>query len=183
MNPRSAAVKVRMTVPLSMTLPICSRPLVNLMLSTAVGMLGNVLRTFSTGTPGSNGVKRLGSNVSVCAMPPAIQSTMTASAVAVVGLACDACSRGSRPTRADSVAAAVAPMKPRRLTPAKTSRSSRVSPANGSIDVLLCDSIASLRTEQRSESEIVPTRDQEVRRSRNKTNDVIVIFRFYLVIS
>ena len=49
-------MKVRITVPRSITLAICSSPLVNLMLSTFGRMLGNVLRTFSIGTPGSNGV-------------------------------------------------------------------------------------------------------------------------------
>ena len=65
-------------------------------------------------TPGAKGVYRFGSKVSVCAMPPAIHRTITASAVA---FRCGpATSRGSRPTSAASVAAAVAPMKPRRLT-------------------------------------------------------------------
>src|SRR5438552_1762944 len=84
------------------------------MLSTAVSMLGNVLNTFSVRTPGSKGVYLLGSNVSVCAIPPAIQRTMTASAVALGAAAWTNC--GSRPISAARVAPAVAPINARRLT-------------------------------------------------------------------
>ena len=49
-------MNVRITVPRSITLAICSSPCVNLMLSTAVGIVGNVLSTCSTFTPGANGV-------------------------------------------------------------------------------------------------------------------------------
>ena len=88
----------------------------NLMSSTAVSMAGNVLSTCSIRTPFSNGVYFFGSKVSVCAIPPAIQSTMTASAVAREGGVCPLTSTGSRPASAASVPAAVAPMNPRRLT-------------------------------------------------------------------
>ena len=71
-----------MIAPRSMTRATRSRPCEILMLSTAVSMLGNVLSTRSVRTPGSNGVYRFGSQVSVCAIPPAIHNTMTASAVA-----------------------------------------------------------------------------------------------------
>ena len=77
-------------------------------------MLGNVLSTRSVRTPGANGVYRLGSNVSVCAMPPAIQRTITASAAAFE--AGRGVSAGSCPQRADKVAAAVAPTNPLRLS-------------------------------------------------------------------
>jgi len=78
-------------------------------------IVGNVLSTSSTRTPGANGVYRFGSKVSVCAIPPAIHNTITASAVAGFRGACRT-SAGARPTSADSVPAAVAPMNPRRLT-------------------------------------------------------------------
>src|SRR5438270_2661312 len=84
------------------------------MLSTAVSILGKVLNTFSVRTPGSKGVYLLGSKVSVCAIPPAIQRTITASAVA--GGAAAWTISGSRPISAVSVAPAVAPINPRRLT-------------------------------------------------------------------
>ena len=51
------------------------------MLSTAVSIVGNVLKTWFEFIPFSNGANRLGSNVSVCAIPPAIHSRMTVSAV------------------------------------------------------------------------------------------------------
>ena len=47
-------------------------------------------------------------------MPPAIHSTITASAVVFFGAWAEARSTGSVPASAASVAAAVAPMKPRR---------------------------------------------------------------------
>ena len=105
-----------------------SSPCVNFMWSTAVSIVGKVLSTWSTFTPGANGVYFFGSNVSVCAMPPAIQSTITASAVAAGAASCCAARRvcGSRPTSAPSVAAAVAPMNPRRLMRALMNVSSRV---------------------------------------------------------
>jgi hypothetical protein len=81
-----------------------------------VSIAGKVLSTSLIGTPGANGVYRLGSNVSVLAIPPAIQRTITASAVAFAGACAARSSCGSRPTNAPSVAAAVAPMKPRRLS-------------------------------------------------------------------
>ena len=46
-----------------------------------VGTDWNVLRTSLDFIPVEYGVNRLGSNVSVCAMPPPIQSKMTVSAV------------------------------------------------------------------------------------------------------
>ncbi len=49
-------MKPRMIVPLSMTLAMFSSPCVNLMWSTLVSMVGNVLSTSLIGTPGANGV-------------------------------------------------------------------------------------------------------------------------------
>src|SRR5262245_26630174 len=117
MYPRSGAWKVLMIAPRSMTRATRSRPCEILMWSTAVSMAGNVLSTCSVRTPGSNGVYFFGSHVSVCAIPPAIQSTTTESAVAFETRPCCACSGcGSRPTSAASVAPAVAPMNARRPT-------------------------------------------------------------------
>src|SRR5260370_1110278 len=59
------------------------------MLSTAVSIAGKVLSTSFDFNPFSYGEKRLGSNVSVCAMPPAIQSTITVSAGVVTVGSCD----------------------------------------------------------------------------------------------
>ena len=81
MNPRSAATDERTSVPRSMTLAMRSRPWDSLMLSTFVSIDGNVLRTPFDSTPGVKGVYFFGSKVSVCAIPPAIQRTMTVSAV------------------------------------------------------------------------------------------------------
>src|SRR6185436_5876246 len=81
MNPRSPAWYERISVARSITFARFSSPAEILMLSTAVSIAGNVLRTFFDSSPFSNAVYRFGSNVSVCAIPPAIQSTMTASAV------------------------------------------------------------------------------------------------------
>ena len=84
--------------------------------STTVSIAGNVLRTRSVRTPGSKGVYRFGSNVSVCAIPPAIHRTMMESAVASGPAARTTC--GSRPTSAARDAAAVTPIpiNPRRLS-------------------------------------------------------------------
>src|ERR1044071_1450773 len=49
--------------------------------SSDVGNDGNVLSTLLLLIPFSNGVYFFGSNVSVCAIPPAIQSNITVSAV------------------------------------------------------------------------------------------------------
>ena len=54
MLPRSATTCDRIKVPRSMTLATCSKPSVNLMLSTTVSIDGNVERILSTGTPTSN---------------------------------------------------------------------------------------------------------------------------------
>ena len=50
--------------------------------SSAVGRDSKEESSDDTGVPTSNGVNFLGSNVSVCAMPPAMKSRMTVSAVA-----------------------------------------------------------------------------------------------------
>src|SRR6185437_4785155 len=75
---------------------------------------GNVLSTCAVGTPGLNGVYLFGSHVSVCAIPPAIHRTITASAVAGGAVAART-SSGSPPISAASDPAAVVPMNPRRL--------------------------------------------------------------------
>src|SRR5690606_37836426 len=82
MLPRSGRTCERISVARSMTLAMFSSPSVILMLSTTVSIAGKVLSTLPTGSPGSKGTYRFGSNVSGAAMPPAIQSTMHASAVA-----------------------------------------------------------------------------------------------------
>src|SRR5438105_9063451 len=74
------------------------------MLSTAVSMAGNVLRTLSGDIPFSYGVYFLGSNVSVWAIPPPIQRTMTESAVA---LGLDAAASAPRIWRARPAARAL----------------------------------------------------------------------------
>src|SRR5688500_17696633 len=61
------------------------------MLSTTVSIEGKVDSTLFGESPTSKGVYFFGSNVSVCAMPPAIQRTMTLSAVGT-SLAADASS-------------------------------------------------------------------------------------------
>ena len=71
-------------VPRSITLAIFSNPSENRTPSTAVGMLGKVESTPFGSMPFSKGAYRFGSNVSVCAMPPAIQSTITVSAVGAI---------------------------------------------------------------------------------------------------
>ena len=70
-------------VPLSITLPISCNPSENEIPSRTVGTLGKVERTRFPSIPFSKGVYFLGSNVSVCAMPPAIHSNITVSAVLV----------------------------------------------------------------------------------------------------
>jgi hypothetical protein len=65
----------RTSAPRSITEAIFSSPAQSLMPSTAVSMAGNVLSTSDDFNPFSNGVCRFGSNVSVCAIPPAIQRT------------------------------------------------------------------------------------------------------------
>src|SRR6266700_7340822 len=80
MNPRSPAVYERISVPRSITFASLSSPSLNLIPSTTVSMEGNVERTAFDSSPFSNAVYFFGSNVSVCAMPPAIQRMITASA-------------------------------------------------------------------------------------------------------
>jgi hypothetical protein len=70
-----------------MTLAIRSRPWEIWRPSTEVGIEAKVLRTEFEGTPGAKSVLRLGSKVSVWAMPPAIQRRMTESALAGSNLA------------------------------------------------------------------------------------------------
>src|SRR5580693_3470097 len=112
MKPRSPTRWERINVPRSMILAILSRPCEILMLSTTVSMLGKVLRTLSEARPVSYGVYFLGSNVSVCAMPPAIQSRITESARgSILG---PAKRRASLPVKAASVAPTEARMKSRR---------------------------------------------------------------------
>lgn len=78
--PRSAATYERIMVPRFITLPIDSSPSEKLIPSNAVGTDLKVLKTLFAGIPFLNGVYRFGSNVSVCAIPPAIQSRITVSA-------------------------------------------------------------------------------------------------------
>src|SRR4051812_12280417 len=86
------------------------------MSSTAVSMLGNVERTPFGSIPLSYAVNFFGSNVSVCAIPPAIQSTITVSAVGLIfGSASAAKSLGARADRAASVAAEADFKKSRRV--------------------------------------------------------------------
>src|SRR5438045_1178509 len=81
MNPRSAAQYDRINVARSITRAIFSSPCDNLILSTTESIVGNVDNTAFDSSPGRNSVNFFGSNVSVCAIPPAIQRTITASAV------------------------------------------------------------------------------------------------------
>ena len=67
--------------PRSITLPTDSNPSEKYKPSTAVGTLGKVLKTLLLSTPLVYGVYAFGSKVSVWAMPPAIQSRITESAV------------------------------------------------------------------------------------------------------
>jgi hypothetical protein len=116
MKPRSAACAVRMSVPRFITAAIFSSPLENLIPSTLVGMLGNVESTAFDSTPLLNGVYRFGSNVSVCAMPPAIHRTMTQSARgAIFSMLSEAKTRDSFAARAPSVAAEADFRKSRRF--------------------------------------------------------------------
>src|SRR5262245_55534564 len=78
------------------------------MLSTVVSIDGNVLRTRFDSRPFSNGVYALGSNVSVCAIPPAIHKRMNVSAVGSGRFVCGQAAIGAP--------AASAPMKARRVT-------------------------------------------------------------------
>ena len=82
MLPKSGCTWERISVARSRTLAISGRPSQIWTPSIAVGIAGNVLITSATASPGSNGLYFLGSNVSGAAMPPAIQSTMIASAFA-----------------------------------------------------------------------------------------------------
>src|SRR5947207_1742165 len=94
------------------------------MLSTAVSIVGKVLTTSLGGIPLVNGVYSLGSNVSVCAIPPPIHRTITVSAVAVrfgvpasVGFASSAKTRRGNPAAsADRLAALAVFRKSRRFT-------------------------------------------------------------------
>src|SRR2546421_7651262 len=86
------------------------------MLSTAVGIELNVLSTALDGVPGAYGVNRFGSNVSVAAIPPPIQSTITASAVgATFGPFWAITSLGNPAANAESVAALAVLRKSLRL--------------------------------------------------------------------
>ena len=49
-----------------------------------MGILGKVLKTLLLSTPLEYGTNAFGSNVSVCAIPPAIQSNITVSALEVI---------------------------------------------------------------------------------------------------
>ncbi len=60
MKPRSAAWKVRMTAPRSMTLPMRSRPSENLMVSTAVSICGEGAENLLGADAGSEGGVALG---------------------------------------------------------------------------------------------------------------------------
>src|SRR5438874_4662641 len=93
-----------------------SNPSVSLMLSTTVSICGNVLSTCSGFNPRSNGTYRFGSKVSVCAIPPAIQRTITVSAVGLgfSSLPAQTC-RGKPAPNAESVAALAVLRKSRRL--------------------------------------------------------------------
>src|SRR5438128_1815486 len=105
-----------MSVARSMSRATFSRPCVSLMLSTTVSICGNVLNTCSRFSPRSNGVKRFGSKVSVDAMPPAIQRTMTVSAVGLIFSSASAFSwRGNPTASAESVAALAVFRNSRRL--------------------------------------------------------------------
>ena len=117
MFPRSATTCERIKVPRSSTLATCSSPCEILTPSTAVSIAGKVQRIFSEGTPTSNGVYRLGSNVSGAAMPPASQSRMIVSAVGSGCLTGSAprTSRGSPAARAASAAAFMPRRKSRRV--------------------------------------------------------------------
>ena len=84
MNPKSAATYERMTVPLSITLPIDSSPCEKETPSTAVGTEGNVLSTLFASRPLENAVYFFGSKVSVCGIPPAIHNRITVSAFEVI---------------------------------------------------------------------------------------------------
>jgi hypothetical protein len=77
----SAATYDRINVPLSITLPIDCKPSEKFIPSSDVGNDLKVLRTLFPSIPFSKAVYLLGSNVSVCAIPPAIQRRMTVSAV------------------------------------------------------------------------------------------------------
>ena len=120
MKPRSAALNVRITVPRSITLAICSRPSVNLMLSTAVSIAGNVLSTCSI--VHARRERRVALRIERLGLRHAAGHPQHDHGVGGRGLLCGAgglppaAERGSRPTSAASVAAAVAPMKPRRLS-------------------------------------------------------------------
>src|SRR5688572_21652381 len=94
-----------------------SSPLLILMLSTTVSIDGNVLSTRFDSNPGSNGVYCFGSNVSVCAIPPAIHRTMTVSHVGLIasfGSSTAQSGRGSPAASAASVAALAVFKKSRR---------------------------------------------------------------------
>src|SRR5688572_15638848 len=76
----SAATYERISVPLFMTLPIDCKPSEKFIPSNAVGYDLNVLRTLFPSIPFSKAVYLFGSKVSVCAIPPAIESRITVSA-------------------------------------------------------------------------------------------------------
>src|SRR5678815_523763 len=84
-------------------------------------MLGNVLNSSLGDIPFVKGVCPLGSNVSVCAMPPPIQSTMTVSAVGLIfGSPFDSSARSCRgkdAANAERVAALAVFRKSRRFQP------------------------------------------------------------------
>src|SRR5438128_3608444 len=84
--------------------------------STVVGIDRNVLRTERASMPGSNGVYSLGSHVSVCACPPAIQSRIMASALgSILGAVSSARATAGMPSAAAAPTAQPAPRNRRRL--------------------------------------------------------------------
>ena len=101
-----------------------------------------MLSTFAIGTPGANGVYLLGSHVSVCAIPPAIQSTMMVSS-GCRGSRRRADQLRSRPDSAASVAAAPADMNPRRPILALMNFSSALIPAISSCAAIFASNFCS----------------------------------------
>src|SRR5947208_1466494 len=83
MNPRLAGWNVLIKVPRCITLAHSGNPSETFNPSTLVGIDRNVDMTALASMPFSNGVYFFGSHVSVWACPPAIQSRIMASAVAL----------------------------------------------------------------------------------------------------
>src|ERR1035438_3113375 len=160
MKPRSPTRWERMSVPRSMILAMRSRPAEILILSTAVSIAGNVLSTRFDSMPGSYGVYCLGSNVSVWAMPPAIQSRMRLSARGAIFVAL-ASRRASDPASAAKAAAPEVRRKLRRERPARIERSMLCSsPFMGSMVLLQRISFSRLRSSsvQQAWSSTMPLR-------------------------